>query len=99
MKTVLSIIVSTATFFSARCESTKPERKSAPDPNLAELRSEAAPDFVEIPTPIASPTEPATLKWPLSSAHSFERMPSFDHVPLHAGSFSNASRQALILAL
>ncbi len=94
MKTFLSIVVSTATFFSARCESTKPERKSAPDPALAELRSEAASDFVEIPTPIASPTEPTTILWPLSSSHSFERM-SFEHDPLHAGSFSNT----LLLAL
>jgi hypothetical protein len=98
MKTFLSVIVSTATFFSARCESSKPERRSVPDPTLAALRAATAPDHVEIPTPVESPSELPTIKWPLA-LQPIAPAPTFEQLPLHAGSLSSATQRTMLLAL
>ncbi len=99
MKTLLSILVSTVTFFTARCESTKSERQPQPDAAIAALPPDplllddaepiSAPDrafTLEIAPPAARPDEP-TAPTPVRT---------LDPQSLHSGSLSSATRRALL---
>lgn len=98
MKTLLSIVVSTATFFSARCESNKSERQAPPDAAIAAIAPDASlPDAAEplrqsdrastffLSTPAARPVEP-TMPTP---ARAFDQS-------LHSGTLSSATQRALL---
>jgi hypothetical protein len=100
MKTLLSIVVSTATFFSARCESTKSERQTPPDAAIAALPSDAAlPDAAE---PISAPDRASTLPSPpaASPIEPSKPMPAraFDQ-SLHSGTLFGAAQRALLSPL
>jgi hypothetical protein len=98
MKTLLSIVVSTATFFSARCESNKSERQAPPDAAIAAIKpDDSLPDDAEpisqavrastffLPTPAAGPVEPT----PPTPASTYDQS-------LHSGSLSGATQRALL---
>jgi hypothetical protein len=98
MKALLSVLVSTATFFSARCESAKSQRPAAPDNTIAISPRTSAPasstraSHAEVPAKLHAPAG-ATLAplpadiivlGPTSRAPRF-----FYHQPLHVGALSD----------
>ncbi len=93
MKALLSVLVSTATFFSARCESSKSERPSVPDANIAALTAPASSTQAEVPdealatsaAPLAPPPADVIVLAPTAPTPRF-----FNQPPLHVGALSIA---------
>lgn len=97
MKTLLSIVVSTATFFSARCESNKSERQTPPDAAIAALPPDAS--LHDAAEPISAPDRASTLPAPPAArpVEPVEPTPAraFDQ-SLHSGTLFGASQRALL---